>query len=130
ESVKVLDFGISKAALTGSLFGVAENMVQTQELMGTPLYMSPEQIRSSSSVDRRSDIWSLGVVLYELVTGHLAFSGEAITKICADVLEKEPAPLSKYVPDLPNGLQDVVSRCLAKDPDKRFQNVGELALAL
>ncbi|AKU95896.1 serine/threonine protein kinase [Labilithrix luteola] len=130
EIIKVLDFGISKAALTSSVFGLPDDALKTQELMGTPLYMSPEQIRETSTVDRRADIWSLGVVLYELITGELAFSGEAITKICADVLEKDPPPLSRYVVDLPDGLQSVVSRCLAKDPERRFQNVAELAIAL
>jgi serine/threonine-protein kinase len=130
ELVKVLDFGISKAALTGSIWGGDESPLRTQELMGTPLYMSPEQIRSTANVDHRADIWSLGVVLYELITGQLAFHGEAITKICAAVLEQEPPPLATFAPDAPAGLQAVIDRCLQKDPAKRFQNVAELALAL
>lgn len=130
EIVKVLDFGISKAALTGTLPGLEIDVVKTQELMGTPLYMSPEQIRSTATVDRRADIWSLGAVLYELVTGHQAFAGDLITKICADVLERDPLPLKMFVDDLPEGFQEVVSRCLEKDPGRRFQNVAELAVAL
>jgi serine/threonine protein kinase len=129
ELIKVLDFGISKAVLTGSAFGV-EDAAATQDLMGSPLYMSPEQIRATADVDHRTDIWSLGVVLYELLTGHAPFPGETLTKICAAVLEDDPLPLDAHLRDLPEGLQQVVSRCLQKDVTKRFQNVAELAIAL
>jgi serine/threonine-protein kinase len=130
DVVKVLDFGISKAALTGSVFSGDMQPLKTQELMGTPLYMSPEQIRCTATVDHRTDIWSLGVVLYELVTGVMPFHGEAVTEICARVLEASPPPLSSYLPDVPGGLQAVIDRCFQKDPAKRFQNVAELAISL
>jgi serine/threonine-protein kinase len=128
--VKVLDFGISKAALTGSIFRSDLPLVKTVSLMGTPLYMSPEQVRSTESVDVRSDVWSLGMVLYELLTGTTAFSASSITELCAMILEAPPTPLERHRKDLPSGLVDVVSRCLEKDPGRRYQNVAELALAL
>jgi len=128
--VKVLDFGISKAALTGSIFQNDLPLVKTVSLMGTPLYMSPEQIRSSDSADVRSDIWSLGMVLYELLTGTTAFSAGTITELCAAILESTPQPITAHRADVPEGLVAVVHRCLEKDPARRYQNVGELALAL
>ena len=128
--VKVLDFGISKAALTGSIFGDELPIVKTVNLMGTPLYMSPEQVRCSDSVDLRSDIWSLGMVLYEIIAGTTAFEGASITEICAAILEQKPHPIENHCSSLPAGLVDVINRCLEKDVRNRFQNVAELALAL
>jgi eukaryotic-like serine/threonine-protein kinase len=129
--VKVLDFGISKAALTGSIFGNTMPIVKTLNLMGTPLYMSPEQVRSSDHVDFRSDIWSLGMVLYEVLAGTTAFDeGSSITEICAAILETKPKPIELHRNDLPSGLVEVISKCLEKDVRRRYQNVAELALAL
>ena len=128
--VKVLDFGISKAALTGSIFQNELPIVKTLSLMGTPLYMSPEQVRVSDSVDVRSDIWSLGMVIYEILTGHTAFSGASITEICAQIIESPPNPIELHRNDLPSGLVEVIAKCLQKDVTKRYQNVAELALAL
>ncbi len=128
--VKVLDFGISKTALTGSIFQNELPIVKTVNLMGTPLYMSPEQVRVSSSVDVRSDIWSLGMVTYEILTGQTAFAGQSITEICAAILEHTPTPIEVHRNDLPSGLVEVVTKCLQKDVSKRYQNIAELALAL
>jgi len=128
--VKVLDFGISKAALTGSIFGNDIPIVKTTNLVGTPLYMSPEQVRSADSLDVRSDIWSLGMVLYELLTGATAFDASSIPEICAAIIEKPPTPIEVYRNDLPAGLVDVLFRCLEKDINRRFPNVAELAVAL
>ncbi len=128
--VKVLDFGISKAALTGSIFQNELPIVKTLSLMGTPLYMSPEQVRVSDSVDVRSDIWSLGMVIYEVLTGHTAFTGASITEICAQIIEAPPNPIELHRNDLPSGLVEVIAKCLQKDVTKRYQNVAELALAL
>lgn len=128
--VKVLDFGISKAALTGSIFKSAVPLVKTVNLMGTPLYMSPEQVRVTDSVDVRSDVWSLGMVIYEMLTGATAFDGQSITEICASILEAQPRPIEMFRNDLPSGLVEVISRCLQKDVTKRYQNIAELALAL
>lgn len=130
ELIKVLDFGISKAALTGRIFGDDVSLVETSGMMGTPLYMSPEQIRATNEVDQRSDIWSLGVALYELLSGESAFFAEGVMQVCALVLESDPTSLVTHRPGLPLDLQRVVERCLQKDPAARYQNVAELAQAL
>lgn len=129
--VKVLDFGISKAALTGSIFGGAVPLVaKTSNLMGSPLYMSPEQVRSADDVDERTDIWSLGMVLYELLTGTTAFETTNITELCAMILESPMTPITKHRTDLPGGYASIIEKCLEKDPAMRYQNVAELAVAL
>ncbi|HET9958736.1 MAG TPA: serine/threonine-protein kinase [Polyangiaceae bacterium] len=130
EVIKVLDFGISKAALTGSVFGGELAVNETACMMGTPLYMSPEQIRSTGNVDHRADIWSLGGVLYELLTGRTAFVSDSVAQLCAMVLETVPTPVRELVPEIPEAMAEVIDRCLQKNPDRRFQNVGELAIAL
>jgi ABC-type branched-subunit amino acid transport system substrate-binding protein len=130
EIVKVLDFGISKAALTplGSPKELAP--INTVTLMGTPLYMSPEQIRSTGSVDHRADIWSLGVVLYELLTGTTPFESSSVGTAFHRVSEAQPTPISKHRSDVPADLVATIDRCLQKNPDDRFANMGELAVAL
>jgi serine/threonine protein kinase len=128
--VKVLDFGISKAALTGSVFGGPLPALQGGKLMGTPLYMSPEQIRSTDDVDPQTDIWSLGVVLYELLTGEPAFQASSSNELCAEVLTTDPQSLASRSPQVPAGLVAVVEKCLRRDRAERFQNVAELAIAL
>jgi serine/threonine-protein kinase len=130
DVIKVLDFGISKVALTGSAFEHRQPLVRTTMAMGSPTYMSPEQIRASVDIDARTDIWSLGCVLYELLTGKPAFDAPSLTQITASILEQEPASLRLACPSAPPGLEAVVKQCLAKHPDNRFQNVGELAIAL
>jgi serine/threonine protein kinase len=129
-SVKLLDFGISKVALTGIGRGLETSNLTGALTLGTPLYMSPEQIRSSASADSRSDLWSLGMVLYELLTATAAFKADGVAEVCAAVLEQEPRPLHEACPDVPTELADVVMRCLQKDPARRFQSAGELAVAL
>jgi serine/threonine-protein kinase len=130
KSVKVLDFGISKAALTSSAFQQDLPAIQTVHLMGTPLYMSPEQVRLTSEADARSDIWSLGMVMYEMLLGSTAFKGASITELCAAILERPIVPIREKRPDVPEELARAIEKCLAKDPAARFQNVGDLAIAL
>lgn len=130
DVIKVLDFGISKVALTGSAFEHRQPLVRTTMAMGSPTYMSPEQIRASVDIDARTDIWSLGCVLYELLSGRPAFDAPSLTQITASILEQEPTSLRVVCPSAPPGLEAVVKQCLAKHPENRFQNVGELAIAL
>jgi serine/threonine protein kinase len=119
--LKVLDFGISKAPAAGG------QLTATQAVMGTPAYMSPEQMRSSRDVDHRSDIWSLGVVLYELLQGAPPFGGDTFSSMVLKVVND---PLPRLTVRLPDGLDSVVYRCLEKEPGRRFQDVAALALAL
>ncbi len=130
DIIKVLDFGISKMALTGSPFESNIPLVRTMMPMGSPVYMSPEQIRASADVDARTDIWSLGCVIFELITGSPAFDAPSLTQLTAVILENDPPLLRSLCPNAPPDLEKIVSRCLQKDPARRFQNVGDLALEL
>jgi eukaryotic-like serine/threonine-protein kinase len=130
ERIKLLDFGISKATLTGTVFGDELSTTDNSCLLGTPLYMSPEQIRSTAEVDHRADIWSLGAVLYELITARSAFVADSVRQVWTRILETSPTPAAAYCPEASASLQAVIDRCLEKDPARRFQNVAELAVAL
>lgn len=130
ELIKVLDFGISKVALTGSAFTSRIPMVRTVMPMGSPVYMSPEQIRASKNIDFRTDIWSMGCVLHELLTGKPAFDAPSLTQLSATILEEHPPKISEMRPVVPRELDAIVQRCLEKAPEKRFQSMAELAIAL
>ncbi|WP_437971487.1 serine/threonine-protein kinase [Sorangium sp. So ce260] len=133
--VKVLDFGISKvsrasdAAHTETLPADA-SITAPDAVMGSPLYMSPEQLESTKRVDARADIWSLGVVLQELLTGRPPFEADSFMAMGAKIAAGAPARLSDGCPEAPEGLAAVVLRCLEKDPARRFRSVAELAQAL
>jgi len=124
KRIKILDFGISK--------GINPERQPTNPggPLGTPSYMAPEQLGGSSVVDGRADIWGLGTVLYELLSGVSAFDGSTVTHTCALVLSGEPKALGTLRADLPPEIENIVSRCLAKDPALRYQRVQELASAL
>jgi serine/threonine-protein kinase len=125
-TVKVLDFGISKAPPTGK-----DAMVtQTTSLIGSPSYMSPEQMAAASSVDARSDIWSLGVVLYEMLVRKLPFEADTMPGLVAAILQNTPTPIAASRSDLGPELEAVIDRCLKKLPAERFANIAELARAL
>jgi len=126
--VKVLDFGISKVTTADSSGDYG--MTKTQAVMGSPLYMSPEQMTSSRDVDGRADIWAVGTILYELMVGRPPFLGETMPQLCGMILQEAPPPPRQFRPDLPEGLQAVLLRCLEKDRNRRFANVGDLAAGL
>ncbi|MBX3202434.1 MAG: protein kinase [Labilithrix sp.] len=126
--VKVLDFGISKIEARG---GPQEmQLTRTTEVIGSPSYMSPEQLRSSRNVDARTDIWALGVILYELLTKRLPFYAETVTELVLVVVTEREPPVRALRPDCPEALEAIVARCLQKQPEHRFQSVVELVQAL
>jgi len=125
--VKVLDFGISKA--TGGALE-AGALTATTTIMGSPFYMSPEQVRSTKNVDARTDVWALGVILYELLAGARPFEAETVTGLCAKIVADPPEPLRSRRPDVPLALEDVLMHCLEKDLKRRYQSVAELSVAL
>ncbi len=128
--VKVLDFGISKATGPTMGGGPAAAITATAMVMGSPAYMSPEQVRSSKHVDARTDIWALGVVVHQLVSGRLPFEGTSVTEIMAMIVADAPTPLRAARPAAPAALEKVILGCLEKDPRKRIANVADLARAL
>ncbi|MBX3230980.1 MAG: protein kinase [Labilithrix sp.] len=127
-SIKVLDFGISKStALSGS---GGSDMTQTQSMLGSPFYMSPEQMQSARSVDMRADIYALGVILYQIMMGRVPFEAETLPELVLKIVQEPAPPMRITRPDIPTQLEAVVMRCLEKDRDRRYQHIGELATAL
>ena len=126
EIVKVLDFGISKShGPTGD-----PQMTRTQAVMGSPGYMSPEQMRSTKNVDGRTDIWSLGVILYELVTGRVPFHAETFTALCLKIAMDPLPPFPPLPATAPAGFEAVVARALEKDQALRYASPSDFARAL
>ena len=121
DTIKITDFGTAKILQ----FGTA----QTAHVMGTPSYMSPEQVKGAP-VDGRSDIFSLGVILYELMTGEKPFPGQNITTVIYKIINEEPIPPRSLDSSIHPGLSAVISRALAKDPNARYQSCHELLTAL
>ncbi|MBS2011963.1 MAG: protein kinase [Deltaproteobacteria bacterium] len=128
-TVKLLDFGISKAT---SMPGgpKAHGLTADRELMGSPGYMSPEQVRSAKDVDVRTDVWSLGIVLYELLVGHAPFVADNVADLLVMILHSPTPPLRREVPDVPPEIEEILERCLQKMREHRYGSVDELVAAL
>src|ERR1700682_1261167 len=133
---KLLDFGLAKPAVpltTGVTLTAAATpatpVTQEGTILGTFQYMSPEQIEGKE-LDGRSDIFSFGAVMYEMLTGQRAFPGKSQLSVASAILEKEPAPISTVKPMTPPTLDHAICRCLAKDPEERWQSAGDLASEL
>jgi serine/threonine protein kinase/HAMP domain-containing protein len=129
RAVKLLDFGIAWLAPTDG--GADEPALRTQigEVLGTPRYMSPEQALGEET-DRRTDLFSVGVVLYELVTGRRAFDGANPATLALQITQADPAPIAKLAPDCPSGLQFIINKLLSKRPERRFASGAQLVEAL
>jgi serine/threonine protein kinase len=126
--VKVLDFGISKS--TNPALVPSTTLTATGSMIGSPCYMAPEQVRNAKQVDGRTDIWAIGVILYELLTAQRPFGGETLGALLVAIVEQEPPPISATRRDVPPGLEEVVARCLKRSPSDRFASIAELARAL
>jgi eukaryotic-like serine/threonine-protein kinase len=133
--VKVLDFGLAKLTPRNAASVETEDptklLVNTEPgvVMGTANYMSPEQARGLE-VDARTDIWSLGAVLYEMVTGHVPFEGETPTDVLSLILQKQPPPIARYSADVPEELERIITKSLVKDRDARYQTIKDLLIDL
>jgi serine/threonine-protein kinase len=134
--IKVLDFGISKIApppgIASNVAGAEERMdlTRTDDVIGSPMYMSPEHARSARSVDSRTDVWSLGVILHQLLAGEPPFSGESVAELLSAILVSPPRQLTLVRSDVPADLEAVVLKCLEKDIALRMPTVADLARAL
>jgi serine/threonine protein kinase len=120
DQVKLIDFGVAR---------FASQVSGSDRVLGTPAYLSPEQIEARKQ-DGRSDLFSLGVVLYEMITGVRPFAGDSLGDVCAQILTAKPVPPTKINPSLPAAFDRIIARCLAKNPDERYQSGNDLARAL
>ena len=125
---KVLDFGISKIGAGSERHDFS--LTQSGTIMGTPLYMSPEQIRGLRDVDARGDVYAFGVILYEMLTGAFPFDAETYNELIVKIATEEPTPITTLLPELDPGLVVVIARAMARNRDARYESVAELAAAL
>ena len=129
-TIKVLDFGISKLAEPSTANVAVSSLTKTATVIGSPLYMAPEQMRSARQADERSDIWALAATLYEMLTGECAWSATTLQEVCMKVAV-DPAPrVRDRVSDIPEAIDPLIARAMSKDPAQRFQSVAEFAASL
>ncbi|HET7542315.1 MAG TPA: serine/threonine-protein kinase [Polyangiaceae bacterium] len=128
--LKILDFGISKNIGGAVREGRRTTLTKGGAAIGSPSYMAPEQIRAEPNLDARADIWSLGTILFELLTGRCPFEADTVALMYQKVLTEDPPSLRDLAPDAPSELSTVIRLCLQKDPEDRFQSVQELVMAL
>jgi len=127
--VKVLDFGIATGG--DPMSNPSSNLTGVEQLLGTPAYMSPEQMMASKNVDARSDIWSMGVLMYQLITGRLPFPGDGGLEMFANAMTRPPLPLVKELKqEVPDPVQAILLTCLRKQPEERYPSMHELSKAL
>ncbi len=124
--VKVLDFGVSKVA--AQMRQAA--LTSTGTALGTPHYMAPEQLKSAKGADARADVWSLGVVLYELLSGQMPFDGRSFGMLFMQIVSEEPKPLAELRPELPPALCETIHRCMKKNRDERYSDLAALVSSL
>ena len=130
QLVKVLDFGLAKLVLAAPAFAPrGPTQSEPGSLVGTTDYMAPEQARGHE-VDARTDIWAVGVVLYEMVAGRAPFAGSSRSDLLVAILDREPAPLARVLPQAPAELERIVGKALRKNPDQRYQVMKDLLLDL
>jgi eukaryotic-like serine/threonine-protein kinase len=125
--IKLLDFGVSKM-LTGDTGNVS--LTQTTTILGSALYMSPEQMRSSKSVDHRTDIYAIGACLFEIIGGRPPYFADSFPELCAKIYTEPPEPLQDLRPEVPDGLVEVLEKSIAREPEDRYQSVAEFVHAL
>jgi len=130
STVKVLDFGISKVGGLDVPLNDAHAITTTEAVLGSPTFMAPEQLKSAKYVDARADLWSLGLVLYFLITGKLAFNAETLGAYLVMILQEAATPVRSLRPEVPEELAAVIHRCLEKDPALRFASASDLRAAL
>ena len=123
--IKVLDFGISKTSEAG-----VDNLTKTTAALGSALYMSPEQMQQTRGVDHRTDIYALGISLYELLAGRQPFYAETMPQLCAEIFTGTPTPIRQLRPEVPDGLAAVLEKAYARDRELRYQTIAELVAAL
>ncbi len=128
--LKILDFGISKNLGTAIRSGARSTLTKKGVTVGSPFYMSPEQMRASPNLDERADVWSLGAILFELLTGHCPFEADSPAELCSKVMVDDTPTLTDFCASSPAGLDSIVKRCLQKEPSERYQSTAELANAL
>jgi Tol biopolymer transport system component len=129
EGAKLLDFGLARLTQASGATGASTTISATGTIVGTVPYMAPEQVQGQAT-DARTDLFAFGAVLYEMLTGKRAFAGESHASVIAAILERDPPPVSSLQPLTPPPLERLVTRCLAKDPDERWQSAHDLAQEL